>query len=91
MDGNLYLIEIIYLVFYALLASLYLPELYVAITNFSESYKIIIENASPQCLPKPQNLTICFGIRFNSMQRNYRIIREKTHVSKPYYYYNQRQ
>ncbi len=55
MDGNIYLIEIIYIIFYAFLI-LFIYFNYVAITNFSESYKIIVENASPQCLPNPQKL-----------------------------------
>lgn len=55
MSGNLYLIEIIYVFFYALLF-LFIYFNYVAITNFSESNKIIIENASPQCLPSVKNL-----------------------------------
>ena len=55
MDGNLYLIEIIYIIFYAFLI-LFIYFNYVAITNFSESNKIIIENASPQCLPNVKNL-----------------------------------
>ena len=55
MSGNLYLIEIIYVFFYALLF-LFIYFNYIAITNFSESNKIIIENASPQCLPSVKNL-----------------------------------
>ena len=86
MDGNLYLIEIIYVVFYALLiVFVYLN--YIAITNFSESYKIIIENASPQCLPKPQKLPFVSEsdlIKCKEVKNNKGEV-----ISKPYYYYNQ--
>ena len=87
MEDNLYLIEIIYIIFYAFLA-LFIYLNYVAITNFSESNKIIIENASPQCLPSIQNLPAisesdlipCKPITDS---------KGKTHVSKPFYYYNE--
>jgi len=66
MSGNLYLIEIIYMIFYGLLI-LFIYFNAVAIMNFSESNKIIIENASPFCVPNikslkfidPSNLAAC--------------------------------
>ena len=55
MTSNLYLIELIYFIFYAFLI-LFIYFNAAAIVNFSKSNKIIVENASPQCLPDVTSL-----------------------------------
>ena len=55
MRDNVYLIEIIYMIFYAFLI-LFIYFNAVAIMNFSESNKIIIENASPYCVPNIKDM-----------------------------------
>lgn len=57
MEENLYLIEIIYLVFY-LFVFVFAYFNVVAILNFSQSNKIIVENSSPQCSSGLGNLPL---------------------------------
>ena len=82
MEGNLYLIEIIYAIFYALLI-IFIYFNYVAIKNFSESNKIIIENPPPQCSPNPKNLP---EISENDLIK---CVKTPSSEGKLYYYYNQ--
>lgn len=55
MESNLYFVEIIYFIFYALL-SLFIYLNSAAIYNFSQSNKIIIENSLPRCIPNISSL-----------------------------------